>query len=62
MLRSAILNLRQQKRLFPVNLYGQQNIAHEEDLSLQLQKEIKTALSKAGLNIIVQTDCRYLKA
>lgn len=56
MLRSAILNLRQQKRLFPVNLYGQQNIAHEEDLSLQLQKEIKTALSKAGLNIIVQTD------
>lgn len=55
-LRSAILNVRQQKRLFPVNLYGQQNIAHEEDLSLQLQKEIKRALNVAGLNIVVQTD------
>lgn len=56
MLRSSLLALRQQKRLFPVNLYGQQSIAHEEDLSLQLQKEIKKALKEAGINITVQTD------
>ena len=56
MLRHAILQVRQQKRLFPVNLYGQQSIAHEEDLSLQLQKEISHALTKAGINIVVRTD------
>ncbi len=56
LLRNAILGVREQKRLFPVNLYGQQSIAHEEDLSLQLQKEIKRALNKAGINIVVQTD------
>ena len=55
-LRSAIFNVRQQKRLFPVNLYGQQSIAHEADLSLQLQKEIKGALQAAGINFTVQTD------
>lgn len=55
-LRSAILNVRMQKRLFPVNLYGQQKIAHEEDLSLQLQKKIKEALNAAGINIVVKTD------
>lgn len=56
MIRSALLNVRQQKRLFPVNLYGLQGIAHEEDLSLQLQKEIKRTLSSSGLDICVQTD------
>lgn len=55
-LRSSIFSLRKSKRLFPVNLYGQQNISHEEDLSLQLQREIKKALSDAGLDITVQTD------
>ena len=55
-LRSALLNVRMQKRLFPVNLYGQQSIAHEEDLSLQLQKEIKSAIDAAGINIVVKTD------
>lgn len=56
LLRSSLLGVRQQKRLFPVNLYGQQSIAHEEDLSLQLQKEIKGALQNAGLDIVVRTD------
>ena len=56
LLRSSILSVRQQKRLFPVNLYGQQSIAHEADLSLQLQKEIKGALLSAGIDIVVQTD------
>ncbi len=55
-LRNSIFSLRESKRLFPVNLYGQQNISHEEDLSLQLQREIKKALSDAGLDITVQTD------
>lgn len=56
MLRSSLLTLRTQKRLFPVNLYGQQSIAHEEDLSLQLQKEIKKALKEAKIDITVKTD------
>lgn len=55
-LRTALLNVRMQKRLFPVNLYGQQSIAHEEDLSLQLQKEIKAALNNAGIKMVVKTD------
>ena len=56
LIRSSILSVRQHKRLFPVNLYGQQSIAHEEDLSLQLQKEIRNALNKADINITVKTD------
>ena len=56
MLRNSLLNVRSEKRLFPVNLYGQQSIAHEEDLSLQMQREIKRALRKAGIEITVKTD------
>ena len=55
-LRNSLLLLRETKRLFPVNMYGQQSIAHEEDLSLQMQREIKRALIAAGLDITVQTD------
>ena len=55
-LRTNLTVLRQQKRLFPVNLYGQQSITHEADLSLQLQREIKDALIKAGYNFTVKTD------
>lgn len=55
-LRNSVLKVREQKRLFPVNLYGQQSIAHEEDLSLQLQKQIKSSLKEAGIDITVQTD------
>lgn len=55
-LRNSLLQLREKKRLFPVNMYGYQNIAHEEDLSLQMQREIKRALSAAKIDITVQTD------
>lgn len=56
MLRNSLMNLRHETRLFPVNLYGQQDIAHEADLSLQIQKEVKNALKKEGISITVQTD------
>lgn len=55
-LKQSIFSLRRHKRLFPVNLYGQQSISHEEDLSLQLQREIKKALLAANIEIVVQTD------
>lgn len=55
-LRNSLLQLRETKWLFPVNLYGQQSIAHEEDLSLQMQREIKHALSAANIDVTVQTD------
>lgn len=55
-LRDSLLDLRKSKRLFPVNMYGQQSIAHEEDLSLQLQREIKRSLIASGIDITVQTD------
>lgn len=56
LLRNSLMNLRHDTRLFPVNLYGQQDIAHEADLSLQLQKEVRNALKKEGISITVQTD------
>ena len=56
LLRNSILKLRESKRLFPVNLYGQQAIAHEADLSLQVQKEVMQALKNAGIKLTVQTD------
>ena len=56
LLRNSILKLRESKRLFPVNLYGQQAIAHEADLSLQVQKEVIRALKNAGIKLTVQTD------
>lgn len=55
-LRQEIYSLRENKRLFPVMLYGQNNISHREDLSLQLQRAITEALSKAGIAITVKTD------
>lgn len=55
-LKQSIFDLRKKKRLFPVTLYGQNSISHKDDLSLQMQGEIKKALLKAGLNIDVKTD------
>jgi hypothetical protein len=56
LLRNDVINLRQNKRLFPVKLYGQQTISHEEDLSLQLQREITQALKATGISLAVKTD------
>ena len=56
LLRQDIFSLRQNKRLFPVMLYGQSNISHKEDLSLQLQRTISEALKNAGIQITVKTD------
>lgn len=55
-LRQSIFDLRTKKRLFPVTLYGQNKISHNDDLPLQLQGEIKRALMKAGIDIDVTTD------
>lgn len=55
-LRNDMFVLRKSKRLFPVMLYGQQSITHEDDLSLQLQREITHALKAAGITIAVKTD------
>ena len=55
-LKSAIYDLRAEKRLFPVYMHSTEHIAHEEDLSLHLQRVIQTALQNAHLDISVQTD------
>lgn len=55
-LRNDLLNLRQNKRLFPVTLYGTQSIAHRDDLSLQLQRSIVQALKTAKIDLAVKTD------
>ena len=55
-LKSSIYHLREQKRLFPVKMYGQSSISHKSDLSLQLQKAIKQALKDGGIDITVKTD------
>ena len=55
-LRQNILTLRQDKRLFPVHMYGQQKISQEGDLSLQLQCQVKEALKKSGIDLTVKTD------
>lgn len=56
LLRNDLIVLRKNKRLFPVMLYGQQSITHEDDLSLQLQREITQALKTAGITVAVKTD------
>lgn len=55
-LKERLFDLRSKKRLFPVMLYGKSSIAHEGDLSLQIQKAVKSSLKNAGISIIVKTD------
>lgn len=57
LLRQSVYDVRNCKRLFPVNLYGTESIAHKEDFSHRLQSAIKRALKAAGLtNFFVKTD------
>lgn len=56
-LRQSIYDLRKKKKLFPVTLYGASSISHPDDLSLQLQEKIQSALYAAGLtDLDVKTD------
>lgn len=55
-LRNDIFTVRDEKRLFPIMLYGQNNITHKEDLSLVLQRSITDALKRANIQIAVKTD------
>lgn len=56
-LRASLFALRKKKRLLPVTMYGNTNISHPDDLSLQLQRKIQTALINAGLtDLNVKTD------
>lgn len=57
LLKQSIYDLRQTKRLFPVNLYGTEGISRKEDFSHRLQSAIKKALKTAGLTgFYVKTD------
>lgn len=55
-LRNDIFAVRNETRLFPVMLYGHNNITHKEDLSLVLQRSITDALKHANIQIAVKTD------
>lgn len=56
LLRQSLYDVRKNKRLFPINLYGMNPMAHRDDLSLILQTEIKKALKAAGIEFDVKTD------
>lgn len=61
-LRNDIFAVRSEKRLFPIMLYGHNNITHKEDLSLVLQRSITDALKRANIQIAVKTDFdRYVE-
>ena len=55
-LRQSIYDLRKTTRLFPVTMYGQNNIAHKDDLSVEIQSAVSKALEVAGINLSVKTD------
>lgn len=56
LLRNKLMTVRKQKRLFPVTMYGQNNMGHQNDLSLAIQKAVSKAICRAGLNITTPTD------
>lgn len=56
LLRNEIFAIKKDTRLFPVMLYGHNNITHKEDLSLVLQRSITDALKQANILLSVKTD------
>lgn len=55
-IKGKLLKLREEKKLFPVTLYGLNSISHKDDLSLQLQRALSLALQTEGIQIVVKTD------
>lgn len=55
-LRQSLMSLRSNVRLLPVTMYGQCSMAHSDDLSLQIQSHVHSALEKANINVTVKTD------
>lgn len=55
-IRDSIYELRKEKRLLTVNLYGLEVMNHPLDLALVLQKAVTDALKKKGIELHVQTD------
>jgi hypothetical protein len=55
-LKTSLLQLRKNIRLFPVTMYGDCSIAHKDDLSLQIQSHVCNALEEANITIKVKTD------
>lgn len=56
LLRQSLYDVRSDKQLFPINIYGHNSIAHRDDLALVLQTEIAKALKAAGIELTVKTD------
>lgn len=54
--KSAILSLREQKRLLTVTLYGMESIIHPADLALVIQSAVFNELRKRGMEISVSSD------
>ena len=55
-IRKAIYKLREEKRLFPVKVYGLGAMTHTSDLALVLQKAVTSTLKNKGIDIYVPTD------
>lgn len=55
-IRDSIYELRKEKRLLTVNLYGLEVMNHPLDLALVLQKAVTEALRRKGIELHVQTD------
>ncbi len=59
-MRTALYELRKEKRLLTVNVYGLAVMNHPLDLALVLQKAVNTALKKKGIELHVATDFESL--
>lgn len=55
-IRNALYELRKEKRLLRVNVYGLEVMNHPLDLALVLQKAVNTTLKNKGIELHVPTD------